>query len=66
MSIRVKVSFVLLSIILASCAATPDIHLRIPGTNMEINQPAQPGRAKNRASVSFSLDGSLTFPGGDA
>ncbi len=25
----------------ASCAATPDIHLQIPGTNMEINQPAQ-------------------------
>jgi WD40 repeat protein len=41
MSVQKKILFVLLSIILSSCTATPDIHLRIPGTSMEINKPAQ-------------------------
>ncbi|MEW6674257.1 MAG: caspase family protein [Thermodesulfobacteriota bacterium] len=41
MSARLKIIIVLLSIGCASCAATPDIHSRIPGTNFEINQPAQ-------------------------
>ena len=38
---RIKKSFILLTIFLCSCSATPDIHLIIPGTNMEINQPAR-------------------------
>jgi len=38
---KTLVLFVLLSIILSSCTTTPDIYLRIPGTNMEITQPAQ-------------------------
>lgn len=41
MSVRLKISFVILSILLSSCAATPDIHSRIPGTNLGINQPAE-------------------------
>jgi len=41
MSAWMKILFVLLSIILSSCTTTPDIHLRIPGTNMELTQPAQ-------------------------
>jgi len=41
MSVRFKIFCFLSSIILSSCAATPDIHLRIPGTNMEINQQAE-------------------------
>lgn len=32
---------VLLIIFLSSCATTPDIHLKIPGTNMEINRQAE-------------------------
>ncbi len=36
-----EISIVLLIIFLSSCATTPDIHLKIPGTNMEINQQAE-------------------------
>ncbi len=39
--VRMRLFFVLLLFVLSSCLATPEIHLRIPGTNMEINQPAQ-------------------------
>jgi len=41
MSVWLKISFLLLSILLSSCAATPDIHSRIPGTDLGINQPAE-------------------------
>ncbi len=41
MSVRLKISFLILSILLSSCAATPDIHSRIPGTDLGINQPAE-------------------------
>jgi hypothetical protein len=36
-----KMLIVLLIIFLSSCATTPDIHLKIPGTNMEINRQAE-------------------------
>jgi len=38
---KIVVLFFFLSILLSSCTTTPDINLRIPGTNMEITQPAQ-------------------------
>jgi len=36
-----KISVLLPLLLLISCATTPDIHLRIPGTNMEINRQAE-------------------------
>jgi len=41
MSVRIGILSVLSVFTLASCKATPGVHLRTPGTNMEISQPAQ-------------------------
>ncbi len=37
---KISILFLLL-LFLISCATTPDIHLRLPGTNMEINRQAE-------------------------